>query len=319
MLRLAIGVLLLGFVLLRFDAGEMLAAVRRPGWVGIFVACASVIVAKIVLAARWRDLLKLIGIRRRLRDLVALVYVGLFYGLFLPSAIGGDVARGYYVTGSNDGLAESFSIIVVERILGLLGLVAVAAAAAAFELIRDGSPLPDNALLAVLVLGTVIVLGGAALLTWRGVGRLLRPLSRLGERADRVVTAFVRGLGVLRLPEAPRVRLVFLSLLLPLLGVAFYLACARAVGVQIAGLAFFLIVPVAVIVAMLPVTLNGLGLREGAMTGLMLLYGASPDHVGAFVVLSLALATLFALLGGLLHLLYRPPWERQERLGTPTA
>ena len=61
---------------------------------------------------------------------------------------------------------------------------------------------------------------------------------------------------------------------------------------------------------MIPVTLNGLGLREGAMTGLMLLYGAQPDRVVAFVVLSLAVATLFSLFGGVLHLLYKPPWER---------
>jgi uncharacterized protein (TIRG00374 family) len=318
-LRLVVGLLLLGFLLLRFDVQEMLAALRQPSWTGILVACAAVIVAKIVLAARWRDLLESIGIRRRLRDLVALVYVGLFFGLFLPSAIGGDVARGYYVTGPKDTLAESFSVLVVERILGLLGLVAVAAAAAAVELSRDTSPLPSGMLVGFLGFGSAIVVGGAAFLAWRGLGNLLRPLSRFGERADRVVTALVRGLGVLRLPETPRLRLVFLSLLLPLLGVAFYLGCARAVGVQTAALAFFLIVPVAVIISMIPVTLNGLGLREGAMTGLMLLYGAQPDRVGAFVLLSLAVATLFSLFGGVLHLFYRPPWERQEGVATPAT
>ncbi len=133
------------------------------------------------------------------------------------------------------------------------------------------------------------------------------------------MNALVRGLGVLRLPETPRLRLVFLSLALPLIGVAFYLGCARAVGVQIGALAFFLIVPVAVMISMIPVTLNGLGLREGTMTGLMLLYGAQPDRVGAFVVLSLAVSTLFSLFGGVLHLLARPPWERQKGLATPAT
>jgi uncharacterized membrane protein YbhN (UPF0104 family) len=81
---------------------------------------------------------------------------------------------------------------------------------------------------------------------------------------------------------------------------------------------FFLVVPASVIASMLPVTLNGLGIRETVLITLLVAYGAPRAEVGAFAVLALLVATSFSLLGGVIYPFHRMSREDDRRVPVDT-
>jgi uncharacterized protein (TIRG00374 family) len=97
-----------------------------------------------------------------------------------------------------------------------------------------------------------------------------------------------------------------------LIGVVFYYGCALAVGLEVSFLVLCLVVPAAVLASMLPLSINGLGLREGALVGLLVAYGVSAPQAGSFAFLALIIATAVALVGGIVYLFYRQPMRESS-------
>jgi hypothetical protein len=117
------------------------------------------------------------------------------------------------------------------------------------------------------------------------------------SEALRVLELFAR-------PETPKASIIATSIALKLLAVLFFASCGWAVGLELPLTVYFLVVPASVLAAMLPVTLNGLGIREGTMVALLVLFGAPPADAGAMVLLALAVSMGFSAIGGLLYPFY---------------
>ena len=120
-----------------------------------------------------------------------------------------------------------------------------------------------------------------------------------------------RALELFNRPETRKLWVIINSLALQVIAVLFHLACARAVGLETPALVFFLVVPASVIVALLPITLNGLGLREGVLVGLLVSAGAPAAGAGAFALLALLVTSSFALIGGIIN-----PFSAPQRVET---
>lgn len=313
-LRLVAGLAVLAFVVSRADLDrvvDVLADIRPLPLVVAFLAQAA---AKLAWASRWRDILRANGIERSFRDLLALVFVGLFFNTFLPTSMGGDVVRGHY-TGSPGKRASSYGALLVERGVGLAILAAIAAVAAGIGLASDPPLLPPAVLWTVGAVSATIALGGAVAFVWTG---WLAPVRRIAERSRPKLASAVDGVGraiaMFRRPGTPTARILAASFALQVIAVVFHLGCARAVGLEGPTTVYFVVVPVAVIAAMLPFTLNGLGLREGVLIGLTTLAGEPAAGASAFALLALVVSTMFSLVGGIVYPFYRKP---ETAPGTP--
>lgn len=313
LIRAAIGIGLLGFVLSRLDPKEILGVLR--GIHGGYLALAFFwqAIAKLVWTDRWREILLATGIRHRFRDLLALVLIGLFFNSFLPTSIGGDLVRGWNTSQGEGGRAASYAAVLVERALGGITLALMAAAAACVALVAGDQPVDPRWLLAVVTAGCAIAAAGSLPFVWRG-WRRFPPWRWIGERRPRLRDGLENALDLFRRPDTPRARILFDSLALQVIAVLFHIATARAVGLEVPAVVFFLVVPASVIASMLPVTLNGLGIRETVLVTLLVAYGAPRAEVGAFAVLALLVATAFALLGGLIYPFHRMSKEEGRRV-----
>lgn len=303
--RAVVGLALLAVLLLRLDPRQVVGSFAGLVWGAVALAALAQAAAKLVWVYRWREILRANGLERGFWDLLAVVFIGLFFNNFLPTAVGGDLVRGYYAAGGRQGLASSYASVVIERALGILSLAVLAATASGIALVAGGTPLPRTLLTAVVAVGVLAVVGGLAAFSWRGWRPLAERWSRRAGRAAHLLESLARGMELFRRPATPRLAIVGSSLALQAIAVLFHLACARAVGLGTPALVFFLVVPASVVASMLPVTLNGLGLREGTLVGLLVLYGAPAGEAGAFALLALLLATTFALAGGLVYPFYR--------------
>lgn len=302
-LRVAVGVSLLLLVLWHLDLEEIGRTLAQPRWTYVGLAALAQFAAKLAVALRWRETLLAAGLYRRLDELVRLVYVGCFFNLFLPTSIGGDTARGYYVAGDGGSLSVSYSVLLVERLVGLVTLGAVVTGTAGAMIALD-TPLLNHFLWACLAFGLLTAVVASAFVAQGGrwVG-WIRAVGWLPRKARGWARDLARTTKLFRRPGGPLTRVVWASLAIQVITVCFYLACARAVGITVPIGAFFLIVPLSFVASLIPISLNGLGLREGTLSGLLVAYGADAGSVGACIVLALVVSSLFSLAGGPVYVL----------------
>jgi uncharacterized protein (TIRG00374 family) len=266
------------------------------------------LLAKLVWTVRWRAILSIGGIQRNFWNVFALLHVGLFFNTFLPTGAGGDVVRGWYSSRGRDGRFAGYVSVLFERALGLITLALLAAVASAVEIMRSGRALSHALLIWVLVISTTIAAAGFALFMvggrppagvdcWRR-----RTLPRLHDGLTRAVEAWRR-------PDSPRGLIFASSMALQVIAVLWYIATARAVDLDTPAVVFFLLMPAAAIVSMLPLTPGGMGIREWTLVGLLTAYGVPEDQAAAFALLALVVSTTFALIGALVYPFYRVPEE----------
>ncbi len=296
--RTLVGLGLLAWLLGALDARAVVSSLRSADWRWILAGLAAQAAAKLVWAARWRRILEAAQVRRGFGELLGLVHMGLFFNSFLPTAIGGDLVRGHYTSGA-EGRTGAYASLLVERAIGFVALVALTGAAAAVLALGE-STIPRAVLLSIAVGAFVFTL--AAIVGSRAdlgafAARRLAGRPGLAGRSAGPVAAASRLLAA----GASSPAVVGWSLLLQGIAVGFYVACARAVGIDVPALDFFLIVPASVVASMLPVSLNGLGIREGVLVALTAARGAGIADAGGFALLALLLSTIFAVIGGALY------------------
>ena len=304
-LKVAFGLTVLAVLVWRIGPAEISGVLRDVEWRFVWYALAVQAVAKAVWAIRWQLVLRACNVERSFTELLGLVHVGLFFNTFLPSSIGGDAVRGYYASNSKQNLAASYGALIVERLIGLVILAALCAVASISAIVL-GLDLPQQVLLASAVVSLGVCVAAPVLL----LGNLLaRPMAMVASRFPRVgrlVAELTSGWSVLRQSRALLAGVCAASAALQVLAIFFYVVCAWALKIDISWVTFFVVVPISVVASMLPVSLNGLGLREGVFVALLYEQGVELAVAGAFSLLALVLATVFSVIGGFVYMFWRP-------------
>ncbi len=267
MIRAAAGAALIAFLVRRSGAGATLSLLARER-AAYFAAAACLYLAGLSISAyRWKFLAAIVSIHAPFREFLSYYFIGAFTNLFVPGLVGGDAARAVYLGRKYDRLGPAAASVVADRGLGLLALFWFAALAA-------GSPM--GASLRPSVTRPVVLIG---LISFAGF--LAAPLIARAERWMPHRLARVAGLVTpyLRRP-ASVIPAILLSALLQGLLVLGQFMLAIGLGLSIPFALFVLCVPIANVFASIPITLNGLGVREGTYAVLFGMAGvARPDAV----------------------------------------
>src|SRR5688572_15594336 len=174
--KFAVSAVLLWILFSRID-GEKLWTSTRPAsipWLIISVAIYAITIAAGVW--RWRVLLEAQHVHIRTGHLTRSYLVGLFFNNFLPSNIGGDVIRIRDTAPTAGSKTLATAVVVVDRGLGLMALILIAACGASVAARAGGAALP---ILPVwLWIGFLLAAGLAApaVLAPAGFGKMLQPL-----------------------------------------------------------------------------------------------------------------------------------------------
>lgn len=263
-------------------------------------AMGAFLVALVCANTRWWRLLALAGCFATFFNTLRLTFIGLFFNLVVPGLTGGDLVKGVVVARENPGKrADAFVSVVVDRIIGLLSLVGLAAVVI---LIRGG----ELAVLRPGVLGCLAVgVGGALVYVSPQVRRLVRyetllkklPFSDKLQQLDAAAVLY-----------AKHPLQVAIAILLSLANHAFaILGCVflgHAFGAGLSLLDYYVVVPVANILSALPLAPGGWGLGEAIYKYLFNLAEEGSGTLGVAVSVTFRLAQLaLGLVGGLFLLL----------------
>jgi len=312
-LRVAVAVALTAFFLWRAEPARVGAALAgaTPAWIGLAVAL--VFADRALMAQRWIALLVALapGSRPPIGEILRIFFISTFVGSFMPS-VAGDVYRAYSLSRLNVSGSEAAASVFMDRVLGVLSIVIVGALAA-LALGRDAV---GSATLIVLAAGTAAsALAGAAVFSER-VARTAQSV------VARVPNARIRQLGT-GLVDAVRryaghrdalLAVLLTSIAVQALRVLQAWCLGRALGIGAPLSAYFLLIPVILLVMLLPVTINGLGTGQMAFEALFARAGVAAPEAFALSVLFIALGLVGNLPGGLLYASpTRPSAERGTR------
>jgi hypothetical protein len=262
LLRIAISLGLIAWILMNVDRTQLLESMRTidPGF--LLLAQAAYFVVNGICAWRWQVLLAGRGVAVGYPRLLRYFLNGLFFGNFLPTTVGGDLMRAYLVSDDCGTRSEALASVLVDRFIGLFGVI-VTGVIGLILVARTGQ---EAALLRYMALGVGLTLALLAVFLNKGIMRRFRVLLRLPlvNRLEQKLVEFYHSLYVYRSQRREVALALALSLLVQLGVVLTVFVISRALGSDISITPFFLYMPVIAAVSMLPVSINGWGLMEGA-------------------------------------------------------
>ncbi len=285
-LRAGIGVAVVAVLLWHYDARPVLRLLGRehPGY---FIAAIALYVAgQVMCAYRWQLLAALVHVRGSYREFLAYYFIGMFTNLFVPGLVGGDAARAIYLGRRHGRIGEGFASAIADRGVGLLALFYLAAFAATF---LNAGALPPG------VTHPTVAVGALALAGWL-LSPLIAKLVHLAPRRLRRAAGLV--LPYLHRPAA-LVPAIVLSLILQVSLAICQWLLALGLGLNLPLALFVLCVPIANVFASLPLTLNGLGIRETAYLALFGMAGLGKNDAIALGLLWFAATMIGGLTGAI--------------------
>ncbi|HEV7730808.1 MAG TPA: lysylphosphatidylglycerol synthase transmembrane domain-containing protein [Candidatus Binatia bacterium] len=225
-----------------------------------------------------------------LERVVQIHAAGAFFGLVAPTTLGNDACRVLYLGRETPNVARAVSVVLFDRLQGLVVLGAVGAVAA---LLVVTVVLPPGVARAVGAFGTTAVLGGVLVV---GGARWVRP-----EHPIR------RALGdAIRAPRLLAATSVVSAVIVGL-QIASQALLASSIGVHVPLAHVAVYHPLVVLGGTLPITFAGLGTREATYLWMLGPAGVAAESALAWSVLWLAVGILNGLVGGLIVLASRMP------------
>lgn len=307
---------LLRYLLSLVVLGWLFYQVRRAGWnqltcVDWTLAAPAVLLALLAYplqAWRWQILLRALGIDARTGWVHAVFWIGNFFNAFLPGGIAGDAVRLAHVWKENPGSrARGAASLLLDRLIGLAALAALASASVGIYTLTKGS-INDSGFRTLLPasLGFFIALFAVVWSLLRT--RFWEPVSTRLLSADRA-RALHDAAVALGEKHSALAFAVLLSLVVWLLDFLSLYLLAKSVGLETSGLTMAVAASAAYLAAILPISIGGHGVREGALVATLLLLGVGHGQgaqTSVLAILFLALTLFSSLLGGIVFLAKRP-------------
>ncbi len=299
-----VSIALLAVLFTRADFSRLWSVARDASVAWLATGLGLYLLMVLVSAWRWGLLLRAQRVHIGTGQLTSSFLVATFFNNFLPSNIGGDVVRVADTAGAAGSKTLATTIVLIDRGIGLLGLVFIAALGASAGT-RFG---PDNVAVAPGVLwagfGVAAIVATPALLMPAGFMRLLQPLRVLhpewvDERLGRMTAALSR----FRETPAALAGCFAGAVVVQAVLVAFYAAIARSMAIPIGVAELSVIVPMTLIVQMLPVSMNGFGVREATFGFYFSRLGLPLESALLVSFMGAALILIFSISGGVLYLL----------------
>jgi uncharacterized membrane protein YbhN (UPF0104 family) len=277
-LRAAVTLVLAGYLMwrVRAELGTLQLYVASP--LHLALALVSVVGGALLSTRLWHNLIPT-NHRVPFLQLLAHYLQGFFWNNFIPSGLGGDAVRTLALQADLKHTDVALSSVLMARLAGLWSIVLLAAGAV---LLEDQQPVPIR----WLGLGAPLVVGGGtALLLSESMATLLR---RLSSRLSRWHTS----LRAYRDRPAQMLQALGWALAIQGCGIAVNALAAKALNLPITPDQLLLTLPFINLTALVPISLAGFGVREGAYAYFLGLFGVAASQA---IILSLAVYALLTL------------------------
>lgn len=304
-LRIVVAVVLTAVVLYAARPSDVVRAAAGADGRWLLAAVALVLLDRSLMALRWIDLLCALtpGSRPPFGAVLRIFFVSSFVSNFVPS-VAADMYRAYALARRDVHLAESTASVLMDRVLGVLSMVIVGAAALPFA---RAVGIERGLIIALAVAFVSCAAAGAIVFSERAATALLRTLDAIPvDAVHRMTAALTAAVRRYSLHHGELVRVLAMSIAVQAIRVVQAWCLGRGIGIELPLLTYFAVVPVILLIMQVPVTINGLGTTQVAFVTLLGAAGAGAAEATALSILFLVLGVIGSLPGGVLYALAGP-------------
>lgn len=307
LLRVGISGGLLAWVLSTLDLATMWehAKLLNPwAWGAALVLS---IASQSLCSVRWWTLTTALGIRAGVLRIWRLYSEGLFFSLCLPSSIGGDVVKVFRISPTKNGRVLAALSVAADRVAGLIAILIIGMAALSGRALEVSGWATLGIGVGFLLAACAAVLLGmwvmrrvhASLAVDGRLAKILRPLVPYQDRPGVLIGAIGQ------------------SIVIQLMSSTIIVALGWGLGLDIPLVAYYSIAPLVALAMALPLSINGVGIREGLIVVLLREYGVAADLATALGLLWFSVTVAMGLLAGLLYAL-APKLTHEAEVQTET-
>ncbi|OGB98196.1 hypothetical protein A2V82_06750, partial [candidate division KSB1 bacterium RBG_16_48_16] len=261
-LRLAISLGLILYILNRVGLEALWDTIRTANLSYLVLSISITPVLILVSSWKWHVILAALGVRYSFGGLFWLYVVGYFFNTVLPTNVGGDVVRAVILGKKTGKNPQAFSSVFVERFTGLTALLLMAIVAFLLAIRKLWDAWIGLALLLALVGYAILlyVLLEPKILKWMGAKIPVAFLRKLIAKTEKFQSATL----ALKHKKAALVFAMANSLLFYLVAVfnVYVTTLVFHPGITLADC--FIITPIVLVITMIPLSIGGIGLSEGA-------------------------------------------------------
>jgi glycosyltransferase 2 family protein len=309
--KMAISLGLISFLFTRVPLDELRTTLRAADLRWIVGSALLLFGSNVIGAWQWQGLLRGADINIPFWKVLSYYHVGLFFNNFLPANVGGDVARVLDASRYGATRATAFSTVLMDRLIGTVALAGLA--------LVTTLPAVNHFHLTMIYLSLVAFFVVSVGMVWAVFHPAVLPaverlMSRVGlgglKPALDDIAARLQGF---RDQRGLFLRLLLVALVVQVSRIFVHVFVARGLGIHVDLAYFFLLVPMLAVVISLPISLNGIGVREGAGIVLFGLVGVTRAAAFGLQFTTYLVAVAVSLLGGVVFLVRLPRRRALER------
>lgn len=264
-----------------------------------------------ITAVRWQTLLRTQKVNLSIGYLTSTVLIGFFFNNFLPTTIGGDVFRAYDIskkTGFRVG--SSLSVIVIERGSGVISAAtyAIIALFLGFTAIGGQSIIIPIVIFFLITLILAFFILNPSFLKLDRLFKKVRFLAKIREKLENVYETFKS----FKKFKWALTKVLFYSFCLQFAVILNYWLASKSLGIELGLTAFIFISPVVATIAMLPISIGGIGLRENSLVLIMVSLGALEQKAAITSLLIFFMLIVIGIIGGIIYLVRPFILKRKE-------
>jgi len=258
----------------------------------------------LISAYRWQILIQAQGDRVPLGFLAKSYLVGTFFNNFLPTRFGGDIVRIWDGSRYSRSVLKSSAIVLVERFTGIIVLLLFAFVASLSRLeMAKKIPIIWVSLL-VGLLGLLFVLSFFMPFAKRILGKI--PDKGYLKKIKAKVFEFRDVVLVYKEKKREFLKALFWAFLLQVNVILHYFLVGKALHLNISFIDYFIFIPIILIILIIPVTISGLGLREGIYIEIFKFYLIPAALAFSFpLIADVAFGLIIGIIGGIIYVLRR--------------
>lgn len=302
-IRIFISITLIIFILSKINILELIDSIKSINIFFFLLALLTHIIIIPVRAFMWQTSLAVQNIGVPLKTLISMNLIAAFFGNFLPTSMGGDIVRAYDISKYSGQKVKPIATIIVVRSAGFFSLILFSI----FGLIF-GYNLINDINIALIVIGLLllfciflfVIFNKDVIKKFRSVDKILLFL----DKKD-IIKSFYDAFHVYKYHKKKLFTIFLISLIAQLNVILYYYFITLSLHLQIPVIYLFTVVPIIVILEMLPISINGIGVREGANLFFFNKIGI-PGHIAVLIgLIDYIQRVAVSLLGGVLFVLGR--------------
>ena len=303
LVRIGISLILL-VILFKFnkiDIHDLITDIQRADKLFLAVGFAIFFFSYFLGFLRWQMLLKAASISIPLKKLISSFSGGVFFSIFLPSTIGGDIVRSADLAEHTRKAKEVIATVFLDRLSGYIGLVIVILPAILLgkDLVHDNVVFSSIAVIIALLVVVLLVLFNNRIflvitkfLSTPGAGRVKETIKDIHQEIHIFRNRKQVIVGNLILST-------FIQVISPLS--IYFIACS--LGLKVNFIYFLIFLPIIGAITLIPISIGGLGLREGLFVVYFAKAGVIKQLALAMSLLSFSFIVIYGALGGLIYVL----------------